>query len=116
MKKVSSIKYKVLRGKIKKGDEVMVLLGKDHGKSGQVEKVLSKKGQVLVVGVNIVKRHVGKRATGAEGGIIEILKPINMSNVALICPGCKQPTRVGYKIEGDMKMRICKKCGKEIKS
>lgn len=106
---------KVSSGKIQKGDTVQMLLGKDHGRSGQVEKVLSKKGQVLVAGINTVKRHVGKKATGMEGGIIDIIKPVNISNVVLICPNCQKPTRVGFKKEGDEKVRVCKKCGKVVK-
>lgn len=98
--------------KIKKGDKVQVLLGKDRGKVGDVERVLGKKGKVIVAGVNIYKRHV-KKFQGVEGGIIDIVKPVDISNVALICPKCKKPTRVGFK-EGEGKIRICKKCKQEI--
>lgn len=100
--------------KILKGDTVQILLGKDHGREGKVEKVLSKKGKVLVAGINSVKRHVGKRTTGMEGGIINIIKPVDISNVVLICPNCKKPTRVGFKKEGADKVRVCKKCNKVI--
>ncbi len=100
--------------KIKKGDTVQILLGKDHGKSGKVERVLGKESKVYVEGANLVKRHVGKKVTGGEGSIVEIPKPINLSNVALVCPNCKKVTRVGYKINGETKTRICKKCGKDI--
>lgn len=92
--------------KIKKGDNVLILLGKDRGKTGKVEKVLVKKGKVLVTGVNLVKRHV-KKYKDIEGGIIDILKPVDISNVQLICPSCKKSTRVG-------RARVCKKCKKEI--
>lgn len=101
--------------KIVKGDTVQILLGKDHGRSGQVEKVLNKKGKILITGINIVKRHVGKKVTGAEGRIIDIIKSVDISNVALICPNCKQPTRIGFRKDGDLKFRVCKKCGKDIK-
>ncbi len=101
--------------KIKRGDKVLILLGKNRGKEATVEKVLLKHGQVLVPGVNVVKRHVGKRATGAEGGIIEIAKPIDISNVALICPNCGKATRVKFRKDGGIKLRICLKCGKEFK-
>lgn len=100
--------------KIKKGDKVKVLLGKDRGKEGVVEKVLGKKGRVFVERVNLYKRHV-RKVQNMEGGIIEIPKSLDISNVALICPNCKKVTRVGYKIMGNEKMRMCKKCGKEIK-
>lgn len=100
--------------KIKKGDEVKLLLGKDQGKTGKVVKVLAKEGKAFVEGVNAYKRHIRKMGQN-EGGILEINKPVNMSNLALICPACKKPTRVGYKIEGENKLRICKKCQEVVK-
>lgn len=100
--------------KIKKGDNVQLLLGKDNGKTGSVERVFAKTGKVLVQGVNQYKRHV-KSQQGMEGGVITIGKPVDLSNVALVCPSCKKPTRVGFKIESEGKIRICKKCGKDIK-
>lgn len=100
--------------KIKKGDKVKVLLGKDRGKEGKVEKVLIKKGKVFVERINLYKKHVRKMGE-IEGGIIEIPKPLDISNVALVCPECKKVTRVGHKVEGGVKMRVCKRCGKEIK-
>lgn len=100
--------------KIKKGDNVQVLLGKDRGKKGKVEKVLNKKGKVFVAGVNLYKRHVKKHGQ-TEGGVIELLKPLNVSNVAVICPSCTKATRIGFKFEGDEKIRVCKKCGKVVK-
>lgn len=101
--------------KIKKGDNVKILLGKDQGKTGVIERVLVKKAKVVVNGINIFKRHVRKQGQ-VEGGIIEIIKPVDMSNVALVCPSCQQATRVGIKQEGTQKIRFCKKCGKEIKN
>lgn len=100
--------------KIKKGDNVQILLGKDRGKSGAVERVLVKDKKMLVAGVNTVKRHVGKKVTGSQGQVIEVIKPVDISNVALICPNCNKPTRVGSKITGNIKARVCRKCGKEI--
>lgn len=99
--------------KIKKGDTVKILLGKDRGKSGKVLNVLTKKEQILVEGINMYKRHV-KKTGQHEGGILDITKPVNISNVALLCPNCKKETRVGYKIEVGNKVRICKKCSKVI--
>lgn len=99
--------------KIIKGDTVQILLGKDRGKSGKVERVLPKDEKVVVEGVNTFKRHV-KRMGQMEGGIMDIQKPVNISNVALLCPNCKKVTRVGFEIKGDEKLRICRKCGKEI--
>lgn len=101
--------------KIKKGDKVKILLGKDRGKEGTVEFVLIKKSRVFVGGLNLYKRHVRKTGN-AEGGIIDIPKSLNVSNVGLICPNCKKTTKVGYEITKAGKVRICKKCGKEIKS
>lgn len=100
--------------KIKKGDKVKVLLGKDRGKEGAVERVLAKEGKIFIPGVNIYKRHVRKQGE-RQGGIIDIIKPIDISNVALICPNCNKATKVGYKVNGKNKSRVCKKCGKEIK-
>lgn len=100
--------------KIKKGDKVQVLLGKDRGKEGSVEYVMAKEGKVFVSGANLYKRHVRKMGDG-RGGIIDIPKPMNISNVGLICPNCKKVTRVGYKQEKGTKVRICKKCDKEIR-
>lgn len=99
--------------KIKKGDKIKVLLGKDRGKTGEVKFVLVKEKRVFVEGVNLSKRHV-KKTQGMEGGIIDIPKSVDISNVVLICSNCNKPTRVGYKLEGDSKTRICKKCKKEI--
>ena len=100
--------------KIKKGDKVQVLSGKDRGKSGTVEYVRAGDERVFVGGVNLYKRHV-KKIRDIEGGIIDIPKSLDISNVALICPNCNKLTRVGYKIAGDIKVRVCKKCKKEIK-
>jgi large subunit ribosomal protein L24 len=101
--------------KIKKGDRVRVLTGKDRGKSGEVMRAIPETGKVIVDGVNVVKKH--QRATNAtmQGGIIDKDMPIPVANVALICPSCGKPTRVGYKIDGDgTKVRVCKKCNGEM--
>lgn len=101
--------------KIKKGDKVKILLGKDRGKEGKVAYVRGKDGRVFVEGVNLYKRHVKKQGS-IEGGIIDIPKSLNVSNVALVCPACNKASRVGFKKVGNEKLRICKKCGKEIKA
>jgi len=100
--------------KIKKGDNVQILLGKDRGKAGTVERVLLKNGRAVILGLNVFKRHVKKQGE-LEGGTIDLSKSINMSNLAIICPSCKKVSRVGFKIEGQEKFRFCKKCKKEIK-
>ena len=101
--------------KIKKGDRVKVLTGKDRGAKGNVTRVLPADGKVIVDGVNVAKKH--QRATKAtmQGGIIDKDMPIPIANVALLCPACGKRTRVGYTIDGDgTKARICKKCGGEM--
>lgn len=100
--------------KLKKGDEVIVTKGKDLGKKGKIEKVFPKLGKVLVAGVNLYKRHLKPRGQGKPGGIVDIGKPLALSNVALICSHCGLKTRVGYKLVGEKKQRICRKCGEMI--
>lgn len=102
--------------KIHKGDEVIVTLGKDKGKKGKVEKILPKSKAVVVNGVNLYKRHVKKQSRETKGQVVEIKKPLAISKVAVICPSCKKPTRIGYKMEGQEKKRMCKKCKKIIDS
>lgn len=101
--------------KLKKGDNVQVLAGKDRGRTGTIERVLGKEAKAIVLGVNLFKRHV-KKMQQTEGGIIEIAKPLNISNLGLVCPNCKRPSRVGFKMEANVKIRICKRCKKEIKA
>lgn len=100
--------------KIRKGDNVKVLIGKDSGRTGSVERVLGKINKVVVGGINIYKRSV-KKMGDTQGRVIDLVKPVDISNIALVCPNCKKPTRVGFKVEKDTKVRICKKCKKEIK-
>lgn len=96
--------------KLKKDDEVQVMVGKDKGKKGKVEQVLTKQRSVLVPLVNQYKRHVKKRSQTDSSEIRTITKPLPVENVMLICPKCHVPTRVGYKVEGEKKVRQCKKC------
>ncbi len=100
--------------KIRKGDTVQVIAGKDVGKVGEVTRVLVDSERVIVDGVNIAKRH--QRATQAtmQGGIIDKDMPVHVSNVAVVCTSCGQHTRIGYRIEGDTKFRVCRKCGKDL--
>ncbi|MBP1709514.1 MAG: ribosomal protein [Deltaproteobacteria bacterium] len=96
----------------KKNDLVMVIAGRDKGKSGKILSVLSKKNRVIVEKVNFIKRHTRPSAKQRQGGIIEREGPINISNVMLICTKCNKPSRIGKKyLEDDKKVRICKKCG-----
>jgi large subunit ribosomal protein L24 len=96
--------------KLIKGDEVKVVTGKDVGKTGKIEKVFTKEAKVLIPGVNQYKRHKKARMASEQSEIITITKPLPVASVALICPKCKQPTRVGYKMEKTKKVRVCRKC------
>lgn len=100
--------------KLKKNDEVMVVKGKDKGKKGKIEKVLTAEDMVLVPGVNLYKRHYKSRLQNRPSEIMEITKPLHVGNVALICPNCHKQTRIGYKIDNKEKIRVCKKCNKKI--
>lgn len=96
--------------KIRKGDQIVVISGKDNGKKGKVESVNSKTETVLVPELNTYKRHVKKSDAFPQGGIIELSRPLKIDNVALICPKCDKKTKVAYKIIEKVKKRICKKC------
>ena len=100
--------------KIKKGDRVVVLQGKDRGKEGTVMRAIPDKGKVIVEGVNIAKKHQKPTRATMQGGIIDKDMPLDVSNVALICPK-DGATRVGYKLGANgAKTRICRKCGQEL--
>ena len=97
---------------VRKNDTVLVISGKDKGKTGEVLEVYPKTGNVLVKGVNIVKKHQKANRTQAESAIIEREAAINSSKVMLYCTKCKQPTRISNKLlEDGSKVRVCKKCG-----
>jgi large subunit ribosomal protein L24 len=100
--------------KIKKGDRVRVLQGKDRGKQGSVTRVLPREGKVIVDGVNVAKKHQKPTRATMQGGIIDKDMPLPVSNVALLCPK-GHPTRVGYEFNDDgTKRRVCKKCGADL--
>jgi large subunit ribosomal protein L24 len=100
--------------KIRKGDTVQVIAGKDLGKVGEVTRVIPETERVIVDGVNVAKRH--QRATQAtmQGGIIDKDMPVHVSNVAIVCTSCGTRTRIGYRFDGDTKVRVCRKCGKDL--
>lgn len=100
--------------KIKNGDTVLIISGKDRGKKGKVINVFPKENRIVVEGANLRKKHTKPRRQGEKGQIVEIAAPLNISNVKLICPKCKKATRVGYKVVEKNKFRICKKCKQEI--
>lgn len=96
--------------KLRKGDTVVVMIGRDAAKQGKIDRVYAKQGTVMVDGVNMYKRHVKKNEQLPEGGILDLPRPIDVSKVQLLCPKCKKPTRIGFKIEKGKKVRICRKC------
>jgi large subunit ribosomal protein L24 len=99
---------------IKKGDTVKILYGKERGRRGPVVAVDLKRERVIVEGLNLYKRHLKGDGRTRTSEIVTIEKPFPISKVMLVCPSCDKPTRVGIKQEGDKKVRVCKKCGKEI--
>lgn len=99
---------------VKTGDTVMVINGKDRGKTGKVMAVSPAEGKVIVEKVNIVKKHVKPRQMGEPGGIIEAEAALYADKVQLVCPKCGKATRVGHIVDGDKKVRVCKKCGAHI--
>ena len=100
--------------KIRKGDDVLVLTGKFRGERAKVEEALPGSGKVVLDGLNVVKRHTKQTGATMQAGIIDKLMPLNVSNVALWCAGHKGPAKVGYKIEDNVKSRVCRKCGEVL--
>ena len=100
---------------VKTGDTVVVLSGKDKGKKGKVLAVSPKEGKVIVEKINMVSKHVKPRRMGEPGGIIQAEGAMYASKVQIVCPRCKEPTRVGHKIyEDGTKSRVCVKCGEAL--
>ena len=99
--------------KVKKGDKVVVITGRDKGKSGEILKVLREENRVIVQGVNVARRHQ-KQSMSQEGGIVQKELAIHVSNVALIDPKSEKPTRVGYKMDGERKIRIARRSGEAL--
>lgn len=96
--------------KIKTGDTVLVTKGKNRTRTGKVARTLPRAAEVVIEGLNLHKRHQRPRRAGEKGKVITVAHPLPAANVKLICPACKQPTRVGYHLEGQTKQRVCKKC------
>ena len=103
-----------MAAKIKKGDRVVVLAGKDKGRQGLVLKVAPKDSRVLVAGVNMVKRHTRPTQADPQGGIKNKEAALHISNVAFVDPKSGEPTRVGFRMDGDHKVRVAKKSGEVI--
>lgn len=100
--------------KIRTGDTVLIISGKDREKTGKVSEVFPKNNKIIVEGLNIVKKHTKPRREGEKGQIVQVSRPIDVSNVKLICSKCKKPTRIGYRILEKSKTRVCNKCKQEI--
>ncbi|MBZ1356165.1 MAG: 50S ribosomal protein L24 [Candidatus Nealsonbacteria bacterium] len=100
--------------KIKKGDTILLITGKDRGKKGKVLQVIPTKDKVVVDNINLKKKHVRPKKSGEKGQVVEFSAPVDISNVKLVCPKCSKPSRVGYIIVDGKKDRVCKKCEKKI--
>lgn len=100
--------------RIKKGDTIKKIAGKDKGKQGKVLRTVPGSGKIVVEKMNIVKKHQKARREGERGQRVEVPAPFDASNAMIVCPSCSKATRVAYSFVGDKKVRICKKCGKEI--
>jgi|SRR3989344_1617000 len=96
--------------KLKKGDLVQVTVGKDSGRQGRIERVFADKGTILVPGLNQYKKHRKSQGENRPGEIVTLDRPLAVAKVALVCPKCKQPTRIGYRVQDSEKVRICRKC------
>lgn len=99
---------------IKKNDNVIIITGKDRNKQAKVLRVYRTDEKVLVEGINLKKKHQRPRREGEKGQMIDMPHPVHISNVALYCSSCGKGVRVGSKMNGKNKVRVCKKCGKEI--
>jgi large subunit ribosomal protein L24 len=102
-----------VRIKLKKDDQIKVIAGREKGKEGKILKIDRVNNRVYIEGLNMVSKAVRKRRDNQQGGIIEVEAPLHISNVMIICKRCG-PTRIGYKIQGNAKLRICKKCGEQL--
>ena len=100
--------------KLKRGDNVIMLGGKDKGKKAKIILVFPERDKVVVEGLNLVKKHLRAKKQGQKGQIISKERAVSVSSVALVCKSCDKQTRVGFKIEGENKVRICKKCEAEV--
>ncbi|MFH0906723.1 MAG: 50S ribosomal protein L24 [bacterium] len=100
--------------KIKKGDTVLIISGKDRGRKAKVLESFPKKNEIVVDGVNMIKKHRKPKTEKEKGQIVALAKPINVSNAKIVCPKCGKSARVGYKVVDKKKYRICKKCKQDI--
>ncbi len=100
--------------KIKKGDQVKIISGKDRGKSGAVISVFPNDSKITVDGINLYKKRVRPTKQGQKGETVSVARPFAVSNAMIICSNCKKTARVGFRVEEKEKIRLCKKCGARI--
>jgi len=100
--------------KVKKNDTVLIIAGKDKGKTGKVLRSFLKENSILVEGVNLRKKHVKPKKQGEKGQVISVPAHLSISNVKIICPKCGKAVRIGYNVDKGKKSRICKKCKQKI--
>lgn len=100
--------------KIRNGDTILVISGKDKGRTAKILKSFPKEGKILVEGINLKSKHLRPKKQGEKGQVVKIAAPIDISNVKLLCPKCGKPARVGYAARDNKKYRMCKKCKAEI--
>lgn len=101
--------------KLKKKDKIKIIVGKDRGKTGEIDRVYDKQNKVLVPGLNLYKKHIKKSEQAPQGGVVELPRPLPVSNITFVCPKCNKSAKIGYKIEKGKKTRFCKKCRSSIK-
>jgi len=100
--------------KLKKNDNVLVVTGKDRGKTGVIERVFPGEDKIVVKGVAIAKKHVKPSRKNPQGGIIDINLKVDSSNVMMLCPSCGKPSKIAYKTTNNNKLRVCKKCSQSL--
>ena len=100
--------------KLRKGDNVIMLNGKDRGKTGKVLHVFPDDNKAVVEGLNLIKKHLRARKQGQKGQVVSKERAVSVSSLALVCKSCGKQTRIGFNTEGDRKIRVCRKCDAEI--
>lgn len=96
--------------KLRIGDEVLVVSGREKGKKGKIERIFPVTAKVVVTGVNLYKRNKKSTSNNQKAGIIDIIKPLPVANITFVCPKCKLSSRIGYTVKNNEKSRVCKKC------
>ncbi len=100
--------------KVKKGDNVLIISGKDKGRTAKILKSFPKDSKILVEGINMRAKHMRPKRQGEQGQVVQVATPLHVSDAKFLCPKCGKAARVGYKVENNKKVRICKKCQSEV--